>query len=774
MTAENIILESLDQPLEFKRTEGTLPVYVADEWEFFVNSQKQVVRFIRGNVYGKRTTIVAFGRKVGKSVVKKYDGISNMRQYFATIFAIFDAALADPAPKMKNKTDGFVVLIPEKTWSKFGQRFSRIFKLKFQTTFSYAVNYSQSKEEGQDAFYFWKRGRSFASVFNNIKPEVEIESSEGEGEIFLDVINSKLSPSGKSIKTVKVAKPTPYEPLNAHPTLDAIHQDEIIQYTDVDGADTGALDTEDFSYLDPKENEDRILSMLVGKSSTELQEMKEMEASTLSKLTSELKKKLDFFFYMNRVYYSALEKQHAVGTFVNPLGFFSKEEEKIIEELFTNCDLSKIELNAYSNEFNFFTDTDYDLSKIDLDAYDTIQRVIYKEKGFPCIVLDNSDYFYFQEKNKFEEPEIIPEIPLATLYEYSDRFVASVKPRPTDMSNVGYYNQSQLFSLSLGKNIDEIAIIFDKQSEIAKISSIFDPKKYSRVVIDFIETKYSKDKIDDFIFLARTVRKDSSPICVQTNPHDYAQSFIDGWFQTAGSESQAMAHRTLYDFEINSDIPKFWNYVDDPDHNNVSKFIHFSADVAEKRKDFIQKSLRPIYDFTQKYIQDYSESPEYMTLYRGVNVSTDENGHIKYYTPGTLECWSSLYSSAANFSSRVLMAKIPLKYIFLVNEMMLEKRDHHDFMTSILENYKYEKEWIVMGGAFATVPLYNFDEDENDAKQVSIVTEWILNEEDSKKDDAIKIITPADKDFKKYFDQAAKGNSLEELLGTKKPAVYKD
>ena len=119
--------------------------------------------------------------------------------------------------------------------------------------------------------------------------------------------------------------------------------------------------------------------------------------------------------------------------------------------------------------------------------------------------------------------------------------------------------------------------------------------------------------------------------------------------------------------------------------------------------------------------------------------------------------WTSRGFKAPEYS--ILVAEVPVQDIF-------GSWDSFDETWPGEEDLKGKKEYIVMGGTFATTPIYTFDLDKKETiDKVVPFKEWVeIMEATNVKKDAIKIVTPDMKGFDKILKsgKAALGNDPKE------------
>lgn len=220
----------------------------------------------------------------------------------------------------------------------------------------------------------------------------------------------------------------------------------------------------------------------------------------------------------------------------------------------------------------------------------------------------------------------------------------------------------------------------------------------------------------------------------------------------------------MSDFGVNAEIGDFYNAGSLKDS--------IELDIVRERKDTILSNFEKLYERSQTYYKDkYKKQYDTKTikLYRGVGLE-----EIDTYIPGALESWTTNVSTAKLFAEMmapppksyyskkntgsIMMAEVPIQDIFGSWDSFSET-----WMGE--EDLKGKKEYIVMGGTFATTPIYKYDPKSKETYgNVQTFKEWSLYEGKNMKKNGIKITTPSMKGFDKILKsgKAALGNDPKE------------
>lgn len=188
--------------------------YLLDEWQFEIGAKTFVVRSnkIAVKEYGKRVNLITFGVKKGaKNIGTNLTGITDIRQYLATVFSAIEKMHEDPTSKLANKSDGFILSVPTEIFEKHGTILKRIAKLKFKKTFKIHNSYFElSGIDDRKAIYIWKKEKAFNTVFSNLGVSDDSDDALVSGfarpeaapvrDIIKQMVKTKLVPAGKQIQ----------------------------------------------------------------------------------------------------------------------------------------------------------------------------------------------------------------------------------------------------------------------------------------------------------------------------------------------------------------------------------------------------------------------------------------------------------------------------------------------------------------------------------------------------------------------------------------------
>lgn len=753
--------EAFDKPLEFEQTQAGLPVYVFAEYTFKMNGVVHAVRFINGKVYGKKTSIVVFGKKIGKTVVKKFEGITNIRSYFATILAIFDEARENPTDKLKLKMDGFNLYIPDEMWEKGGKVFERLFKLKFRKQYAYSASYHDTIDEGISGFYFWKRGRTFTSVFDGVK------NADDSVETVVDVSQDEIvtfTPVKAITKKIKAYKKPPAE-VDAVPIGDTpIHITTIAQTKKANTKEPAADIFADIPAEAPTEYDD---SHITGEAA--------------QNLIRQYKGKFDFdmdegtedeqvIIALKNKFCNILEDLVLWGHFAPPSTelvpdkILTPREEMIVNTHIYNC--LKVSDGAWGSSDKYISEKHSNFAAIRLSAYNISSSIKKWLHGYG-IYLGDPPYSDEEKQSMVNSTttsklwELFMKDFKAGKIDVEPYFSSTSKVLAIDKIEVMGVYAYQVFASRKLVSTDE----FNKSKSVcAKVVKLFDETVDidSKSVAELVKQSLPLDGSHDDFYddLVKTIPDASRPLESVQNPVTFKNKFMHTWYRDSGSDSQIVAHKAMNTFGVSKDLPMFWNFVDSKTSASQDPGRQFIARKAPKRTESVQSTLAEIYRYTQSVINPKNSTKLVKKLHRGVNVKDP-----KYYTPGVMESWSTSITSARRFSSKVLISRVPLYGVFSTTDALLkEDSPISDSTRSTVRSYLKEKEWMVLGGIFATAPVTY------EANSVTIVTEWLLRENEEVDGERVKILTPADPLFWEIYqdkNQIAFGNSLEEYLGNK-------
>lgn len=744
--------ESLDKIHPLQRIEPSV-AWINDEWNFEVGSVTHVLRANKVQIkqYGKKVSRLEFGIKRGKKVSKKLTGVSNMRKYIATIVAAIQKMHEDPTGKLKMRGDGLIITMDSDIFEKRGAIFRRILKLKLKKLYKIHNSYFDlPDDEDRKAIYIWKKERSFSSVFSNL--DVEDDSDE-EPSFF------QQDPVIKTKKTKEI-----------EPDIEKITSDEPEVIPDP-VRNTAENSKEPF---------------------IQKQARAKKEASFILK-----EKKVNISSYMKiAVAYAFFHNSYGEGRWAKKTSLdtssvnitkddvveYIKKRGNFTNELAIGLPSSKECLIAL-NLNGIQTDHVYDLIKdrhpssyffkdlrkmgIDTDLLrDKIPKTrienvsmneivdicinaksFLKERGFETSSGADTPYDRKQREDIYANKTLSTVIRTADLstQDIIDIFnsaLASVDSIQIENLNPFKFEESYKGS----KTVKELRYDYSDDPNIEALKEI--SGALDKIFEEDREKYYElQDRLPYFMQDMFTEDEEFFEV-----------SFISNWTLSGGSSAQILGHEVFHDFKVNDELGDFYN------EENV-----YSADFREKcryRKERLNGHLAGLYEKNQQYYKDKYKKKydtKMIKLYRGVGVKT-----VDSYIPGSLESWTTNVSTAkkfANMMSRrnedytILVAEVPIKDIFGSWDSFIETWPGE-------ENLKGKKEYIVMGGTFATTPIYKYDTDRKETiKQLNTFKEWVeVNEAKINKEKSIKIVTPSMKGFKNTLNsgKTALGNDPKE------------
>ena len=736
----SVFSESLDEIYPLTRVESKNKNISYEEWEFKVNSTTHVVRFLKlpPNQIGERVSAVQFGIRRGRGAKQIFDGVSNIRKYLATVFKAIQLSVEDPSTLLKTKSDGIVLMIPKDFFEKRKLTLLNIAKIKFRGVlrlhknfFDYTIN------DNLNGIYLWKIGRTFKSVFTDVEAEEPpVEDDELQDPIVkLPVKNDNLKP------TVDIEKISPKK-TDASPPLVRI-SDPVVQFQQ-----------------SPKIIEDDSIA--------KIKAAKARGGKDIRKdINFDPKKYIEFVILTD---------------FFLKYSFFEIDGETSLSE---NTNLDK------------YNDADYILNVLKFDYEDGKEGILSKEEY--CFALNlsgirTSHYsdmysgYHFDESMKALKDKYKPKIPQKPRKNVSlDEIVELCLNAKEILTNIGVnienkrtLRQDKMLYYTVGK------VLSKKETEIVAdsiIASISQFELDSFIPYEFTKSSKGTKLVKGPVYshnnsaIKELIQFDIETFTTEKNPEKYFETykklpskfqriwsddvevfevhFISSWLLAGGSFAQAIAHKSFSNSLVNAELNDFWNVGA---QNNKLAY-----EAIDDNKDTFNKNLTSLYYrnqefFKQKFKKKYDNHK--VKLYRGIGIRTNS------YIPGALESWTTQLSTAVNFakmmqrrgdSYTVLYAEIPIQHIFGSWESFAETFEGE-------EDLKGKKEHIVMGGTFATTPIYEYDVSTKEVKSMKSFTEWINLEENSKLDKLkrIKIVTPSMPNFKKLFDKSGKGNDPKE------------
>jgi len=177
---QDFIAESLDKHYTF--TQNTkVANYIYGQYEFEHGGTTLVVRFQNGAQYGKRVSVIKFGRRAGTKVSKKLPPIGNIRPVLATVVAIIKYHIANTNhPGGKKRLHGFALELDAEDHGKLvdmaGLILRRIFK-EYKAFKGIDANMSNASDK---TIYLARRGRKFDQLFTAV--ELPYEDPEDDEE----------------------------------------------------------------------------------------------------------------------------------------------------------------------------------------------------------------------------------------------------------------------------------------------------------------------------------------------------------------------------------------------------------------------------------------------------------------------------------------------------------------------------------------------------------------------------------------------------------------
>lgn len=166
---QDFLSESLDKPYEFTINDKT-PAYVFGQYEFDHGGHTLAVRFQNGTAYGKRVSIIRFGRKTSKSVSKKLPVMSNMRPVLATVVSIIKYHIENvDHPVGKSKLMGFALEVDADDYQQLIEPIQIIIRRLFKKWKIFGqISIAMTDPESYKTVYMTGRGKKFNQVFSKV------------------------------------------------------------------------------------------------------------------------------------------------------------------------------------------------------------------------------------------------------------------------------------------------------------------------------------------------------------------------------------------------------------------------------------------------------------------------------------------------------------------------------------------------------------------------------------------------------------------------------
>lgn len=766
------LIESLDEPLQYERYEGALPSYVYDEWRFTVNGAIHVLRFLNGKVNGKRTLIISFGKRQGNNVVKKYDGITNIRQYLATVLAIFNDAVENPTKKMMNKLDGFDLMFTPGLWEKVEKRFERMFKYKMNKRYAFSPDYHVSNHnDASVSFYFWKRSRTFKTVFTEIDANpssdenMEVTEPVITTKDAVEIIKTQLKPVNKPrLKPTTVqAYKKPFVKVEPIELIKDVLDTEPLT---VEMNDRGVVTDMSVDYSEDVEYRKELATYFTAKYGDILSEDDVNRGKIIVENGGEEYEKLML---------SLTRKLIIIYRDLTPHWAFNPDDPDEVETIFTNPrniftedELAVYDYFAKNTSKSFGTQVLVGLENYNSPSVESVRSEMRK---LDSLIWSSHKDGFADQKASGHTKEFDAKLAfdaIEKLYKKSD-FTMSFFT--VNLSDYAAFYKSPINIAKFNRSAEDLQKVLDRLHSDDPGSDWL--SSYS------LTSMYDVLDVDDTFRLAKAVPPDRRLTIFMGSDYEIISSFVSTWFSTTGSTSQVIGSKVYNDSGINAEIGNFWSYIDSDD-KNIQGMISLDVKMTNKClhpvRDKIKGIMDDVYNLTQlnlPVVHKEEIADDFVDLYRGIRKKRED---FEFYSPGALESWTTHREVASGFSGKygtVLTTRVPTTAIFLTNQIASEVMGN-----TVAGEYEREKEWVLMGGALKTYPVYAtnpLDDEDTRAIKISSMTEWLITEAEGNKfaEGEVKIKLKDDADFKEEFSKIEFGNSLEELLGKPKKVVRK-
>ena len=789
MKIDTLLNEALDKVYDYKRMDvTTLPPYVVDEYEFLDNGVNHVVRFLKGGAIGKRATIVTFGKRQGKTVVRKYDGVSNILKYLSTVLAIFNEAYDLPNQKMEQKRDGFGIIFSAKLWEKIGPKFQQIFKMKFMGEFRFNKDFHEYFEEDTQMFYFWQPSKSFKGVFNNLekslgKPVADATADEADKMISVSrssEITKQMTDAGlmsklnaTKIMAAPIAKIKPFKEVGfSEIDVGAMfvspekNQSKASQTLSATTDSPNGISVDDVAPFDEKlatpYDESPEAMKAAGAVIRKLYDTKYGAAPKLKTISKEEFAKL----FMKYALMSRTITLGIIGAKEDNYSWTDQYESILTidekpDETELNNDFKSMLLFAHvydpsggTNDMKIFGNGDI--------------RTVAVGEGFS---LGSANPKLGKKFKKYvsivELVDIVMKNGTPNLHSDANMYtIEDIYSRVyTNMYGVDSYSKFKNLKLEAGIKVELFSYSVEK--ELKTYLENYEKNGTKDTLISLISGALGKKDIikaisdKEYLTLLKVVPDRSRMVGLQTTAEALKEKFLNDWFNTAGSTAQSLAHRVYNKVGIAADLPAYYNsydtYANNPFDNHMSIQVYMAEKLAAPN---IRHSINEIYKRTQQHFQE-KYGKKYTTktvkLYRGVSI----NDPVAY-VPGVFESWSTSLTASKKFSEMtVLNADVPYQAILGSWKTLHE----HYGEGAVPSAFKPEHEFIVMGGIFATIPMYRLHYGEPVPIPVGkeSIMEWMLNESEDETRELMKIITPKSPEFKDLLarGELALGNDVD-------------
>lgn len=214
-----------------------------------------------------------------------------------------------------------------------------------------------------------------------------------------------------------------------------------------------------------------------------------------------------------------------------------------------------------------------------------------------------------------------------------------------------------------------------------------------------IRLKESSDKIQDYI--PDSLRK---PWAV-ADYDAFKKSFVLSWLHENVRDAKVASGYGTRFIDVNSNLDEFYAVAP----QETSKAIFDTPKIETQFKRIYNEMQQMLFE---QYGDEYQNGEGTIELYRGIRTITDN------YTPASAESWTSDMYVAERFSEggTILSSKVPFKYILMNKGFILSQNIE-------MGEYADEEEWVVLGGAFKSIPIEKtrLNEAQGDSEVMNIV-----------------------------------------------------
>lgn len=686
---EDFIGESLDKTLPIMRDTSPL-AYVLDQWSFDMGPTTHIVRFEKGKKFGSRVSEIRFGVKRGTKISPALTGISDMRVYLATVMKAIDDGLADPTSKMKLFKDGFVIVIPDKIWERFGVRATRILKMKYRSTHKIADYHDISSiYDKRVGVYLYKRGKTFGNVFSeidtNIPEPIELEDIPTKAEIAPLPIKTSVVSTVKEVKP-KLSAPETKSPLATAKVIETKPQfDREALYKSVPKIEYTIPELENAWY--------RLLwattVMHGGFNDTPAAVSPETYEKALryKKMFPSMKvdsQKLAFVFdamgVKTRLTYSSYGKSYSSNSYFKA-NFPSDTDPRTLfpaSKSISTDTAVKIMINI---------DDEYikAMKRLGVDSPNP-----FPEKYGPG---GETPSFYNIDHEALTDDELRDLI--FSLMQDATLTIPKEELLKTEISGAGTKYEKERLRPAYSQEFKDAGYDVDDQTKA--------------LIREWI---YRGDSVDELIrridmFPSHITSTLTGLNAVEEDYDIWSAHFIDTWLISGGTSSYSISGNASKSVGVNAtmDEEAYWVHNSDKAEGFASPKLK-SEFYSHPR---VVKQFETMYDNTQKFYQEKLKKKyegATVKLFRGIGVDG-----AKSYVPAPMESWSKDVSTAKAFAKMmggyssgdgtIMIAEVPIKYIIASYEANAD--------TWLSEaDLKGKKEYVVMGGAFNDIPIYTF------------------------------------------------------------------